>query len=176
MGEPPSSTAAADPSIGHAPVVIGADEQDAVAIDVARWVALAEAVLTAEGQWGELTLTFVDAAEIAALNVEHMGVDGPTDVLSFPLDVGRRRDAARCPSSSATSSCARRSRATRRPGTPARSTTSWPCSSSTACSTSSATTTPRDDDTALMRRRELDLLEAHHWHGPAPAGFRQAHS
>ena len=26
-----------------------------------------------------------------------------------------------------------------------------------------------------MRARELDLLQRHHWAGPAPAGFRQAH-
>jgi hypothetical protein len=24
-----------------------------------------------------------------------------------------------------------------------------------------------------MRARERELLEAHHWHGPAPDGFRQ---
>lgn len=30
-------------------------------------------------------LILTDDAEIAALNVEHMGHDGPTDVLSFPL-------------------------------------------------------------------------------------------
>ena len=35
---------------------------------------------------GELTLTFVDEDEIAALNAEHLGQPGPTDVLSFPLD------------------------------------------------------------------------------------------
>ena len=30
-------------------------------------------------------------------------------------------------------------------------------------------------ETAVMRARELDLLQRHHWAGPAPAGFRQAH-
>ena len=30
-------------------------------------------------------LTLSDDAELAALNEEHMGVEGPTDVLSFPL-------------------------------------------------------------------------------------------
>ena len=43
-------------------------------------------MLQAEGRTGELTLTFVDRDEIAALNAEHMGEHGPTDVLSFPLD------------------------------------------------------------------------------------------
>ncbi|MEX1294759.1 MAG: rRNA maturation RNase YbeY [Candidatus Limnocylindrales bacterium] len=32
-----------------------------------------------------ITLTLTDDAELAALNAEHMGVEGPTDVLSFPL-------------------------------------------------------------------------------------------
>ena len=32
------------------------------------------------------------------------------------------------------------------------------------------------DETAVMRARELALLEAHHWVGPAPTGFRQEHS
>jgi probable rRNA maturation factor len=31
-------------------------------------------------------LILADDAELAALNAEHMGADGPTDVLSFPLD------------------------------------------------------------------------------------------
>jgi probable rRNA maturation factor len=35
---------------------------------------------------GHLAVEFVDAARIAALNVEHRGKDGPTDVLSFPID------------------------------------------------------------------------------------------
>jgi probable rRNA maturation factor len=29
------------------------------------------------------------------------------------------------------------------------------------------------DETMVMRQRELELLVAHHWHGPAPAAFRQ---
>lgn len=32
-----------------------------------------------------VSLTLSDDAELAALNTEHMGVEGPTDVLSFPL-------------------------------------------------------------------------------------------
>jgi len=82
MGEPPSPTAALV-------TVVAADEQaatDGVDVDVDRWVALAHAALAAAGARGELTLTFVDRAEIAALNAEHLGKDGPTDVLSFPLD------------------------------------------------------------------------------------------
>ena len=79
--------------------MVGADEQDAVVVDVARWVDLARAVLLTEGRGGELTLTFVDRDEIAALNAEHLGKEGPTDVLSFPLDddlveLGRWPDAS----------------------------------------------------------------------------------
>ena len=81
MNEPPSPTVGAE-----AATVVGADEQDAVDVDVDRWSRLAHAVLAAEGAVGELTLTFVDEDEIAALNAEHLGQPGPTDVLSFPLD------------------------------------------------------------------------------------------
>jgi probable rRNA maturation factor len=35
---------------------------------------------------GHVAVAFVDAAEIARLNAEHRGKDGPTDVLSFPVD------------------------------------------------------------------------------------------
>jgi probable rRNA maturation factor len=31
------------------------------------------------------------------------------------------------------------------------------------------------DETALMRKREIALLSAHHWLGPAPKAFRQTH-
>lgn len=64
-----------------------ADEQpDAVATD--RLVALAEHVLAAEAVPAgmELTLLLVDDATIAELNREHLGGDGPTDVLAFPID------------------------------------------------------------------------------------------
>jgi probable rRNA maturation factor len=35
---------------------------------------------------GHLAVEFVDAGRIAELNAEHRGKDGPTDVLSFPVD------------------------------------------------------------------------------------------
>jgi probable rRNA maturation factor len=35
---------------------------------------------------GHVAVAFVDAAAIAALNAEHRGKDGPTDVLSFGVD------------------------------------------------------------------------------------------
>ena len=35
---------------------------------------------------GHLAVEFVEAARMAELNCEHRGKDGPTDVLSFPVD------------------------------------------------------------------------------------------
>lgn len=34
---------------------------------------------------GSVTVVLTDDAELSELNAEHMGVDGPTDVLSFPM-------------------------------------------------------------------------------------------
>jgi probable rRNA maturation factor len=44
------------------------------------------AAATAGVEDGHVAVAFVDAAEIAALNAEHRGKEGPTDVLSFPVD------------------------------------------------------------------------------------------
>jgi probable rRNA maturation factor len=35
---------------------------------------------------GHVAVAFVDAARIAELNAQHRGKEGPTDVLSFPID------------------------------------------------------------------------------------------
>ncbi len=54
-----------------------------------RWVALAEHVLDDAGLGRapiELTVHFVDEPEMAELNRDHLGGDGPTDVLAFPVD------------------------------------------------------------------------------------------
>lgn len=68
--------------------VHGVDEQNEHPVDLARWVSLAQSVLHAEGVRGEaeLSLAFVDEAVIGDLNRRFMGVDGPTDVLAFPID------------------------------------------------------------------------------------------
>lgn len=56
-------------------------------VDRERWRLLAEQALRTEGVVaGELHLVFVDEATMAELNETHMGVEGPTDVLAFPLD------------------------------------------------------------------------------------------
>ncbi len=143
------------------------------AVDVGRWAALAEAVLHAEDAGGELTVTFVDLADIAELNAEHMGKDGPTDVLSFPLDDG---DPV--------------------PGVPALLGDVVICPAVALTQYADHAGTFDDemallvvhgilhvlghdhaepDEAEVMRARELELLTALHWHGPAPAGFRQTH-
>jgi probable rRNA maturation factor len=74
---------------GGPPVqVFGADEQDAVTVDVMRWVRLAQLVLSEERVPGdaEMSLVFVDEPAITDLNARFLDRDGPTDVLSFPLD------------------------------------------------------------------------------------------
>ena len=68
--------------------VFGADEQDAVAVDVLRFVHLAQLVLDAERvpREAEVSLIFVDEQSITDLNERFLGVGAPTDVLAFPLD------------------------------------------------------------------------------------------
>lgn len=68
--------------------VFGADEQAQVDVDVLRWVRLAELVLKEERVPGdtEMSVIFVDEAAITDLNEQFLGGDGPTDVLSFPMD------------------------------------------------------------------------------------------
>jgi probable rRNA maturation factor len=63
------------------------------------------AAATAGVEDGHVAVAFVGADEIAALNAEHRGRPGPTDVLSFPVDgagalvVGERElgDVVICP-------------------------------------------------------------------------------
>jgi probable rRNA maturation factor len=83
---PESGPPAADVAAASDRVTV-VDEQDA-AIDAVRLLALAEPVLTALKVPAELELsvTCVDAAAITALNIEHLGSTGPTDVLAFPID------------------------------------------------------------------------------------------
>jgi probable rRNA maturation factor len=157
--------------------VVCADERsdggELLPLDVDRWAALADAVLDAQDARGELTVTFVDIADIAELNAEHMGKEGPTDVLSFPLDDG---DVV--------------------PGVPALLGDVVVCPEVALAQFADHAGTFDDeiallivhgilhvlghdhaepDEADVMRARELDLLTALHWHGPAPAGFRQTH-
>ena len=61
--------------------------RSAAAVDEPGAIALARAVLAGEGvAHGELGIAFVGSDEMRALKREHLGVDEPTDVLSFPID------------------------------------------------------------------------------------------
>jgi probable rRNA maturation factor len=68
-------------------VAVELDNRSGVAIDDAAAVELARNVLAVEGiDDGELGLAFVAPGEMRTLKREHLGIDEPTDVLSFPLD------------------------------------------------------------------------------------------
>jgi len=68
--------------------VFAADEQSEEAVDLARWSGLAERVVGDRGLGDdvELTILFVDEGAMASLNRRFLGRDGPTDVLSFPIE------------------------------------------------------------------------------------------
>ncbi len=52
--------------------------------EIERLAALAAASAGVDA--GHVAIEFVDASRIAELNAEHRGKQGPTDVLSFPID------------------------------------------------------------------------------------------
>jgi probable rRNA maturation factor len=174
--------------------VFAADEQDAVPLDLDRWARLAEGVLISEGVRGnaELSLLFIDRTDMAELNHEYLGKDGPTDVLSFPIDAGEIDvDAGPGPEK-------------RGPDRPNPDPADRPlllgdvvvCPAVAADQATSHAGTLDDElallvvhgvlhvlghdhsgpsETERMRSRERELLEQLHWNGPAPAGFRHDH-
>lgn len=73
--------------------VFAADEQNDVAIDLVVLSGLMSYVLDEElvSEDALVSLTLVDESSIAALNEQFLDGSGPTDVLAFPIDVGRRR-------------------------------------------------------------------------------------
>ena len=167
-----------------------ADEQNVIEVDLERWQTLARRVLEAEGVRGgtELSIFFVTSGDIAELNAEHMGVDGPTDVLSFPIDGGAVVDVDS-------------GGGTRGPDRPEPDRSDLPVllGDVVICPEVALEQAPThagsvDDELALlvvhgvlhvlgwdhrtdqekndMWRRQEDLLVAHHWHGPAPETYR----
>lgn len=177
------------------PEVFVADEQADLRVDLARWQQLAFDVLIDEGVRGlaELAVLFVSEREMAELNDSYMGKPGATDVLAFPIDaaeaeiVQHGQPPSRGPD--------------RAPPDPA----DMPLllGDVVICPAVAARQAPDhagtvDDELALlvvhgvlhvlghdhaeapervaMQARELQLLEQHHWHGAAPAGFRQEHA
>ena len=67
--------------------VLFADEQDEPIV-TDELLRLAEIVLEEEGLESEtgVSLVLIDEMEMAELNEAHMGKQGPTDVLSFPIE------------------------------------------------------------------------------------------
>ena len=175
------------------PEVFVADEQKDVPVDIARWSALAEAVLHDDGVRGaaELSVLFVDETSIAELNERFMEHTGPTDVLAFPIDA----DAVWAVHDPLASGPDR--------AEPDLDEIPLLLGDVVVCPAVAARNAPdhagtvddelallvvhgvlhvlghdhaEPDEAALMRARELALLEAHHWGGPAPAAFRQEQS
>ena len=69
------------------PPLIAVDDRQTDAVDVERLTALARECLVGEGIGdAELSISFVTEDEIADLHRRYLQQDGPTDVLSFPLD------------------------------------------------------------------------------------------
>jgi probable rRNA maturation factor len=172
--------------------VFCADEQSELPIDLSRWQQLALEVLRAERVRGlaELSLLFVSEAEISELNERYMGVPGPTDVLSFPIDAAEAEVVLQAPAPN------------RGPDRSPPDLGDMPLllGDVVICPAVALRQAPEhagtvDDELALlvvhgilhvlgldhaepgerdvMQARERELLEAHHWHGPAPADFRQ---
>lgn len=141
----------------------------------------------------ELSLFFVDEATITDLNLEHMGKTGPTDVLSFPMDGLDVVAEGQGPGA-----------VSRGPARPHPDPDDAPLMlgdvvlcPAVAHRQSDGHAGTYDDEIALlvvhgvlhvlgfdhatpteaseMRAREREILEASHWRGPAPAGFRQEH-
>ena len=72
-------------------ITVEVSNRSGVEVDEEGASALAREVLEAEGvKEGELGLAFVGLEEMRMLKREHLGIDEPTDVLSFPID-GRSR-------------------------------------------------------------------------------------
>ena len=68
-------------------LTVEVENRSGVEVDEGAAVELACGVLRAEGvEDGELGLAFVGAEEIRTLKRDHLGIDEPTDVLSFPID------------------------------------------------------------------------------------------
>jgi probable rRNA maturation factor len=68
-------------------IVVETTNRSGVAVEEVAAVELARRVLEAESIGdGELGIAFVRLDEMRDLKREHLGVDEPTDVLSFPLD------------------------------------------------------------------------------------------
>ena len=63
------------------------ENRSGVAVDEGGAATLSREVLAAEGiEEGDLGIAFATPSEMRELKARHLGIDEPTDVLSFPLD------------------------------------------------------------------------------------------
>jgi probable rRNA maturation factor len=63
------------------------ENRSGVAVDESGAATLSREVLAAEGiEEGDLGIAFATPSEMRQLKARHLGIDEPTDVLSFPLD------------------------------------------------------------------------------------------
>jgi probable rRNA maturation factor len=63
------------------------ENRSGVAVDAGGAATLSREVLAAEGiEEGDLGIAFATPSEMRQLKARHLGIDEPTDVLSFPLD------------------------------------------------------------------------------------------
>ena len=68
-------------------ILVETSNRSGHAVDEPAVAELARRVLAAESvEDGELGIVFVSSQEIRELKRDHLGIDEPTDVLSFPLD------------------------------------------------------------------------------------------
>jgi len=68
-------------------IAIEVENRSGIEVDERGAIELAQRVLHAEAiDDGELGISFVDRDAMRALKREHLGIDEPTDVLSFPID------------------------------------------------------------------------------------------
>ena len=160
-----------------APSIVAADERSAgdsddVGVDVERWRQLALAALIAEGSLGELTLTFVDRSDIAELNTRYMAKDGATDVLSFPMEDEPEEGVPLLLGDVVLSPAVASEQYREHAGT---------IDDEIALLVVHGVLHVLGHDhteaaeAAVMRKREMELLVAHHWNGPPPEAFRQTH-
>jgi probable rRNA maturation factor len=68
-------------------IAVEVENRSSVDVDADAAVALCREALQAEGiDAGDLGLAFVGPDEMRELKRKHLGIDEPTDVLSFPID------------------------------------------------------------------------------------------
>jgi probable rRNA maturation factor len=96
---PPASEG--EPASG---IVVLVSNRQTAPVNERDMVAVAERTLAREGRVeGELSLSFVTSEEMADLHATYMDEEGPTDVLSFPMDEdGLLGDVVICPAEAAT--------------------------------------------------------------------------